>query len=111
MPATPPTPLRIRVHAVRVTRGELALLRGRASTAGVPVSTYLRQRALAHRVRVRPGRLEASQLRHLVRLGTELNALAHAANTSHRIVSPLELARLLEQIRQLLRRVRQRLGA
>lgn len=95
---------------LRLTRGELAILRGRARTAGAPLSTHLRRRALAHRVRVQPGRIAPSDLEQLIRLGTRLNAVAHAANASRRIVNVDELVRLLGEIRQLLRRVRQRLG-
>ncbi len=58
--------LRTRVLAVRLTRGELATLRARADVAGVPTSTYVRERALAPRVRVHASRLRPAEVDRLL---------------------------------------------
>ena len=100
-----------RVYAVRLTPGELAVLRGRARVGGSPLSTYLRHQALAHRIRSRGSRLKASQVDELVRLGKRLNEFARAANTARRIVGQEELQDLLAEIRQYARDVRVGLGA
>ena len=86
LPAMPRSPHRTRVLAVRLTRGELATLRARAYVAGVPASTYVRERALAPRRRARAGRLRPADVDRLVPLGTDLNGFARAANTARRIV-------------------------
>jgi hypothetical protein len=99
------------VYAVRLTPGELAVLRGRARVAGLPLSTYLRHQALVHRIRSRGSRLKAGQVDELVRLGKRLNEFARAANTARRIVGQEELQDLLAEIRQFARNVRVGLGA
>ena len=93
--------LRTRYHSVRLTPGEHARLQAKAHVAGVPVSTYLRRKALAHRVRSRGNHLKQEDLDRLNRLGRRLNRFAHAANSSRQIVGPGELGELLAEIRVL----------
>lgn len=91
---------RTRFHSVRLTPGELALLRGRARPAGVPLATYFRQCALAHRIRSRGNCFSRPDIDELVRLGRQLNTFARAANTARRIVSEPALGELLAEIRE-----------
>ena len=115
-PTTPPETMdssrthRTSAPTIRLTPGELAILQGRARSAGVPPSTYLRDRALAHRIRSRGSRFSRADVDRLAELGTELNRLAHAANTTRRIVGEEELARLLAEIRSAFRELRPRLA-
>lgn len=98
------------VSAVRLTPGELAVLRGRARVAGLPLSTYLRHQALAHRIRSHGNRLTAGQVDELAELGNRLNGFARAANTARSIVAPEELRDLLAEARELARELRAKLG-
>jgi hypothetical protein len=91
---------RLHVLAVRLTPGERAVLAGRARVAGVPVSTYLRQAALARPLKRGRNRATHAGVEELGRLGRRLNQFAHAANVVHRIAAPEELAQLLEEIRE-----------
>ena len=102
----PSRPKRTHVHAVRLTRGELAIVYARARRAGLPVSTYLRQRALAPRVRSRGSRLRQADVDQLARLGGDLNRFAHAANSVRRLVGGGELSGLLAEIRSSARALR-----
>ena len=107
----PRSPHRTRVLAVRLTRGELATLRARAYVAGLPASTYVRERALAPRRRVRAGRLRPADIERLVPLGTDLNGFARAANTARRIVGARELVELLNRIASAVRALAAEPGA
>lgn len=100
------TLIRTRFRSVRLTPGELAILRGKARTAGLPLSTYLRQRALEHRVRAPGNRLDYEDVDQLAELGRRLNEFARAANTARRMVGTEDLRELLAEIRTVAREFR-----
>lgn len=50
------------IQSVRLTPGELAVVRGKVRAAGMPVSTFLRQVGLGKKVRVRPGQVVSLEL-------------------------------------------------
>ena len=101
---------RTHVYVLRLTPGEHATLSARAHTAGAPLSTYLRERALGHRLRSWGNRLGPADLDHLVDLGTQLNAFARAANTARRIIGAPEIGELLAQLRAVAESLRAKLS-
>jgi len=83
--------IRTHVRALRLSDDELTELSARASTAGLPIGTYLRLMALGSagpRAQRRPlieRELLARLLGHLGRVGNNLNQLAAAANSGEGI--------------------------
>jgi hypothetical protein len=90
---------RTHIQSVRLTRGELAVLHGKAHAAGLPLSTFLRHAALAKRIRARRGQLERDAIYQLVKVGTNINQLARAANTAGQVVALELLEAALEDLR------------
>lgn len=88
---------------VRVTAAELAHVEEQAAAAGLPVSDYVRRRALGGRVVARQTATEARALDELNRIGVNLNQIAHAAHLG----KPLEgkLADALHQLQAQLEKV------
>lgn len=98
------------VLGVPLTPGERARLVGRARVAGAPLSTYLRQAALAHRVRSTAERITLGDVDELVEIGTRLNDIAHTANTTGRLMAEEALSRELTELRAVLSRLSDRLA-
>lgn len=90
------------LRSVRLTPGELAVLRGKAHTAGLPLSTYLRQAGLQKRIRARRGQAGRDAIYQLSKIGNNLNQLARAANTAGQVVALELLEPVLEQLREVL---------
>ena len=63
---------------LRVTLAEKKAIAAKAEVQGQTVADFLRQRALDYRLRQTP--LEKERLRHLARIGSNLNQLARWAN-------------------------------
>jgi hypothetical protein len=63
---------------LRVTQAEKEAIAAKAGAQGQTVADFLRQRALEYRLRQMP--LEKERLRHLARMGANLNQLARWAN-------------------------------
>lgn len=105
------SPRRTCVQAVRLTPGELAVLRGRAGASGVSLATYLRERALARRIRSHGSRLDRSDVDTLRRLGVALNRFTRAANTARCVVGAEELAVLLAEMRSTAQGLRAKLSS
>ena len=102
-----PTSRTTRTHfrSLRLTPGELAIIRGKARAAGLPVSTYLRQVGPGKRVRVRRGQIRRDAVYQLIRIGTNINQLARAANTVGQVVALDLLEEALEELRGALDRL------
>lgn len=100
MPTSRPT--RTHFRSVRLTPGELAVIRGKARAAGMPVSTYLREVALGKKVRVRPGQVRRDAVYQLIKVGTNINQLARAANTAGQVVALELLEAALQELRRVL---------
>lgn len=96
-----PTSRTTRTHfrSLRLTPGELAIIRGKAHAAGLPVSTYLRQAGLGRKVRARRGQIRRDAIYQLIRIGTNINQLARAANTAGQVVALDLLEEALEELR------------
>jgi len=64
---------------LRLTEAELAALRLDARKAGIPLSDYVRRRAIGQRVRARStGRSDPALISELNRIGVNVNQLARA---------------------------------
>jgi hypothetical protein len=100
MPTSRPT--RAHFRSLRLTPGELAVIRGKARAAGLPVSTYLRQVALGKKVRVRRGQVRRDTVYQLIKVGTNINQLARAANTAGQVVALELLEAALQELRRVL---------
>lgn len=74
---------------IRVTPDEKKLIEGKASAQGQTVTDFLRQRALDYRLRQSP--LEKERIRHLARIGSNMNQIAHWANTYKKRAEAVEV--------------------
>ncbi len=88
---------------VRVTEAEFADFRARASEAGMTVSDLVRLRLTGYRVRQSDS--DRDRLRHLARIGSNVNQLARWANSRKAAAPALEivlwLARLVDGINRI----------
>ena len=74
---------------MRVTPDEKKLIESKASAQGQTVTDFLRQRALDYRLRQSP--LEKERIRHLARIGSNMNQIAHWANTYKKRAEAVEV--------------------
>ncbi len=88
---------------VRVTSAELAHVEAQAAQAGLPVSDYVRRRALGGRITARQTATDERALDELNRIGVNLNQLTHAANMGKTLEG--KLADTLDQLQRQLEKV------
>jgi hypothetical protein len=88
---------------VRVTTAELVHVEEQAERAGLPVSEYVRRRALGAKVAPRQTPADTRALDELNRIGVNLNQLAHAANMGKTLEG--QLAATLDQLQRQLEKV------
>ena len=88
---------RDRLLKFRVTAEEKAAFEFAAAEAGLSLSDFVRQRLLSARVRQTSGEREV--VRHLARIGSNLNQLARWANTHKGHAEALEVILCLDQLR------------
>ncbi len=81
---------------VRVTKTEFADFRARASEAGMTVSDLVRLRLTGYRVRQTDS--EKDKLRHLARIGSNVNQLARWANSRKTAAPILEVVLWLSRL-------------
>ena len=74
---------------IRVTPDEKKLIESKASAQGQTVTDFLRQRALDFRLRQSP--LEKERIRHLARIGSNMNQIARWANTYKKRAEAVEV--------------------
>ena len=74
---------------MRVTPDEKKLIESKASAQGQTVTDFLRQRALDFRLRQSP--LEKERIRHLARIGSNMNQIARWANTYKKRAEAVEV--------------------
>ena len=74
---------------MRVTPDEKKLIESKASVQGQTVTDFLRQRALDFRLRQSP--LEKERIRHLARIGSNMNQIARWANTYKKRAEAVEV--------------------
>ena len=74
---------------MRVTPDEKRLIESKASAQGQTVTDFLRQRALDFRLRQSP--LEKERIRHLARIGSNMNQIARWANTYKKRAEAVEV--------------------
>jgi len=74
---------------IRVTPDEKKLIESKASVQGQTVTDFLRQRALDFRLRQSP--LEKERIRHLARIGSNMNQIARWANTYKKRAEAVEV--------------------
>ena len=74
---------------VRVTESEFADFRARAGEAGMTVSDLVRHRLTGYRVR--QSNADKNRLRHLARIGSNINQLARWANSRKAAAPALEV--------------------
>ncbi len=88
---------------VRVTETEFAEFRARAGEAGMTVSDLVRLRLTGYRVRQSDS--DKDRLRHLARIGSNVNQLARWANSRKAAAPALEvvlwLSRLIDEINRI----------
>jgi hypothetical protein len=82
---------------LRVTREEKTAFEFAATEADLSLSDFVRQRLLG--VRLRRTAEERETVRHLARIGANLNQLARWANTHKSQAEALEVILCLEQLR------------
>lgn len=87
---------RARVIKVRVTDAEFDDFRARASDAGMTVSDLVRFRLTGYRVRQTS--TDKDRLRHLARIGSNINQLARWANSRKSAAPALEVVLWLGRI-------------
>ena len=88
----------IRIY-VRWAPSELARVRMRADSLNLPVSRYVREVALGHRLK---SRADAMLIHHLNRIGVTVNQLAKVANATKRLGSEDRLREVLARLDQIL---------
>ena len=105
----PKAPVDRRTHRllVRMKVREKARVRKAAARAGLSVSEHIRRKALVPGVRPRVSRETRDRLREL---GVRLNAFARQANVEGRVPNQAHLDGLLNELRQMLRRLQRDLG-
>ncbi|WGJ13270.1 MobC family plasmid mobilization relaxosome protein [Methylocapsa sp. D3K7] len=92
--------------AARVRPDELAIIEGRAAEANFPLSDFLREQALTGVIIVRRSRRLSPIDRHdLARIGSNLNQIARACNTTGDTFRARHIEATLEELRGLLRRI------
>lgn len=96
-----------RPHApkVRFSDEELAVLRERARECGRPVARYVRESALGSIPKARRHATEQELIRHLARIGNNLNQLAREANTAGRFAVEARIEVVLEEIHAVIGRI------
>ncbi|UQZ88836.1 plasmid mobilization relaxosome protein MobC [Deltaproteobacteria bacterium Smac51] len=83
---------------IRVTADERERIQATAQATGMSASDYIRQRTLT--CRLRPREHEREIIRHLARIGANLNQLARWANTNKHQAESLAVLIALERIRR-----------
>ena len=81
---------------IRVTEKEFVDFRSRAGEAGMTVSDLVRFRLTGYRVRQTD--TDKARLRHLARIGSNINQLARWANSRKAAAPALEVALWLERL-------------
>ncbi len=81
---------------IRVAEDERAVIKATAAEAGLTVSDYVRMR-LAHQ-RVSQAAAERDTLRHLARIGSNINQIARWANTHANRIDALEILMRLDEL-------------
>lgn len=83
---------------IRFTPEEWATIVARAADCGTPPARYVREAALGETPRVRRPQANAELLRHLARIGNNLNQLIHLANVHNELPSESRLNAVLEAL-------------
>ncbi len=96
-----------RPHApkVRFSDEELAALRERARACGRPVARYVRETALGSVPKARRLGAEQELIRHLARIGNNLNQLAREANAAARFPAEDRIDALLSELHAAIGRI------
>jgi hypothetical protein len=81
---------------VRVSDNELADIRARAMETGMTVSDFMRFRMMNYRLRQTSA--DKERLRHLARIGSNINQLARWANSRKAAAPALEVALWLSRL-------------
>jgi hypothetical protein len=92
--------------SARVRQDELATIEGRAAENNIPLSDFLREQALSGTILVRRSRTLSAIDRHdLARIGSNLNQIARACNTTGDTFRARNIEATLDELRNLLRRI------
>jgi hypothetical protein len=92
--------------SARVRQDELATIEGRAAENNIPLSDFIRQQALSGAILVRRSRRLSAIDRHdLARIGSNLNQIARACNTTGDAFRARNIEVILAELRNLLRRI------
>ena len=92
--------------SARVRQDELATIEGRAAENNIPLSDFLREQALSGTILVRRSRTLSAIDRHdLARIGSNLNQIARACNTTGDTFPARNIEATLDELRNLLRRI------
>ena len=83
---------------LRVTPAEKEAITAKAGAQGLTVTDFIRQRTLNYRLRQTS--LEKERIRHLARIGANLNQLARWANTFKGRIETLEMLTVLMSFEQ-----------
>lgn len=92
--------------SARVRPDEMAIIEGRAAESNCPLSDFIREQALSGIILVRQSRALSAIDRHdLARIGSNLNQIARACNTSGDTYRARYIEAILEELRGVLRRI------
>lgn len=91
--------------SVRFPREEAERLRKMARSLGISVSTMVRALCRAEQPRRRRGTVSREAIHQLIRVGNNLNQIAHWANTHKHLRSERELSEALEQLSRAIKRI------
>ena len=86
--------------SIRFSPEQLEQVRETAEALGLTVSSFIRKMSLGEAPKPRPDRLTREAIHQLARVGSNLNQLAHWANTHQHLRSERELTDVLELVRQ-----------
>lgn len=93
---------------IRFTPEEWATIVTRAADCGTPPARYVREAALGETPRVRRPQANAVLLRHLARIGNNLNQLARMANVRDELPTASRLTVVLDAVLDAARQVEDR---
>jgi hypothetical protein len=99
------TELRTRMMLVRFTSAEFDRVRAAAQAAGRPLARYVRETTLGAVPRARRHHAIDEVLRHLARIGNNVNQLAHVANATDRFPTEAKLDAVLAELRATVHRI------
>lgn len=93
------------MRVIRYTPAEFHKIAERARLCGKPIARYVRDSSLGVTPRVRRDHATADLIRHLARLGNNLNQLALVANERQQLSDTAPLRAVLDEVLAAIKRI------